>query len=113
MERASRWWCACVAAVGLCVFAPQDATAGSRKVAAGQVIGISEDLVLSGDDVLEVNGTPEKPCRLDGNGQQIRTAPDWRGHIKVSYCQFRGLGTAKLPALTPIDHLGDLRGNPR
>src|SRR5262245_14644009 len=88
-----------LAVAGLCCLLPQDAAAASRTLAAGQVLGISEDLVLSGDDVLEVNGTAEKPCRIDGNTQQIRTAADWRGHIKVSYCQFRGLGTAKTPAL--------------
>src|SRR5262245_59220369 len=73
--------------------------AASRILKAGQVLGISEDLVLTGDDVLEAHGTKDKPCRIDANAQQIRTAPDWRGHIKVAYCEFRSLGTAKKPAL--------------
>jgi hypothetical protein len=76
-----------------------EAAAGSRTLKAGEIVGISEDLVLSGDDVLEVAGTAEKHCRLDGNCQQVRTTADWRGHIKVSYCEFRGLGSAKTPAL--------------
>jgi hypothetical protein len=68
------------------------------------VLAVSEDLVLSGDDVLEVNGTAEKPCRIDANCQQIRTAADWRGRIKVSHCEFRSLGTAKKPALDIAAH---------
>lgn len=73
--------------------------AASRILKAGQVIGMSEDLVLSGDDVLEVHGAKDKPCRIDANTQQIRSAPDWRGHVKVAYCEFRSLGSAKKSAL--------------
>src|SRR5205085_2538469 len=87
----------CVAVAALCLSG--EASAASRTLAPGQVLGISEDLVLAGDDVLEVNGTAEKPCRIDGNCQQIRSAPDWRGRVAVTHCQFRGLGTAKLPAI--------------
>src|SRR2546421_12393727 len=83
----------------LCFALSQSASAASRTVAAGQVLGVSEDLVLSGDDVLDVRGTAERPCRIDANAQQIRTAPDWTGYVRVSYCEFRGLGTAKKPAL--------------
>src|SRR5438105_14047868 len=83
----------------LCFALSQSASAASRTLAAGQVLGVSEDLVLSGDDVLEVNGTAEKPCRIDANAQQIRSAPDWCGHIKVKHCEFRSLGTAKFPAI--------------
>ena len=85
---------------GCCLcFLPDPATAGSRTLKAGEVLGVGEDLVLSGDDVLEVQGTADKPCRLDGNGQQIRTRGDWRGRVRIAYCEFRGLGNAKLPAL--------------
>lgn len=73
--------------------------AASRTIRAGQVVGVSEDIVLSGDDVLEVQGTAERPCRLDGNCQQIRTAGDWTGSIRISHCEFRGLGTATKPAI--------------
>jgi hypothetical protein len=78
---------------------PAPASAASRTLQPGQVLGISEDLVLSGDDVLDVRGTAEKPCRIDANCQQIRTAPDWTGRVRVSHCEFRGLGSAKKPAL--------------
>jgi hypothetical protein len=75
------------------------APAASRTLKPGQVLGVSEHLVLSGDDVLEVNGTKEQPCRIDANCQQIKTTSDWRGWIKVKHCEFRGLGSAKLAAL--------------
>ena len=74
-------------------------TAASRILKAGQVLGVSEDLILAGDDVLEVHGTADKPCRIDANAQQIRSTADWRGHVKVAYCEFRSLGSAKKPAL--------------
>jgi hypothetical protein len=82
-----------------CLLPAGDAAAGSRTLKPGEIVGISEDLVLTGDDVLEVGGTAEKHCRLDGNCQQIKTTADWRGHIKISYCECRGLGSAKTPAL--------------
>jgi hypothetical protein len=85
------------ALVLLLAAAPADAA--SRTLQAGQVLGVSEDIVLSGDDELVVNGTAEKHCRLDGNGQQIRSRPDWTGQIRIRYCEFRGLGTAAMPAL--------------
>ena len=75
------------------------ATAASRTLKAGQVLGVSEDLVLTGDDVLDIQGTADKPCRLDGNGQQIRARGDWKGSVRIVYCEFRSLGSAKLPAL--------------
>jgi hypothetical protein len=75
------------------------ARAASRTLRAGQVLGVSEDIVLTGDDTLDVQGTAEKPCRLDGNGQTIRTRGAWTGHVRVAHCEFRGLGSARAPAL--------------
>src|SRR5262249_9209641 len=49
-----------IAVVTFCLLLPQSASAASRKLSPGQILEISEDLVLSGDDVLEVNGTAEK-----------------------------------------------------
>jgi hypothetical protein len=82
-----------------CLFLPGKTVAGSRTLKAGQVLGIGEDLILTGEDVLEVAGTPENHCRIDANGQQIKTSGDWRGQIKVRHCEFRGLGSAKIAAL--------------
>src|SRR4051812_37748004 len=78
---------------------PGPAQAASRTLKPGDILGVSADIVLAGDDVLEVNGTKEKPCRLDANCQQIRTAANWRGRIQVRHCEFRGLGSARVPAL--------------
>src|SRR5262249_49237856 len=82
-----------------CLGLPAGGWAASRTLKAGQVLGVSEDIVLSGDDFLDVQGTADKPCRIDGNCQQIRTRGDWRGWVKINYCEFRGLGSAKKPAL--------------
>jgi hypothetical protein len=82
-----------------CWVAAPGAEAASRTLKAGDVMGISENFILSGDDFLDVRGTAEKPCRIDANCQQIKTSADWRGWIKVSHCEFRSLGSAKLPAL--------------
>jgi hypothetical protein len=78
---------------------PEHGLAESRTLKAGQVLGVADDIVLSGADILDVQGTADKPCRLDSNGQQIRTQPDWKGWIKIKHCEFRGLGSAKKPAL--------------
>src|SRR5256885_1123632 len=82
-----------------CVFLPTATQAASRTLKAGQVLGIGEHIVLSGDDVREVQGPRERPCRIDANGQQIKTADNWRGRINVRYCGFRGLGSARVPCL--------------
>jgi len=86
----------------LCCFLlllPASAEAASRTIKAGQIVGISEDIVLSGEDVFEVLGTAERPCRLDANGQQIRTSGDWRGHVKLQHCELRAFGSATRPAI--------------
>jgi hypothetical protein len=95
-----RWLSAVrVGACALALLLPAQGSATSRTLKAGQVLGVGEDIVLTGDDVLEVQGTAAKPCRIDGNGQQIRTSRDWRGRVKVTWCEFRGLGSARKPAL--------------
>ncbi len=73
--------------------------AASRTLRPGEVLGISEDLVLSGDDTLDLRGSPERPCRVDANGQTIRASGDWTGRVVVHHCEFRGLGSATAPAL--------------
>ena len=78
------------------------AVAASKTVGPGQAVGMSEDIVLSGDDVLEVNGTAERPCRLDANNQQIKTKGDWTGRIVIRHCEFRSLGTAKVPCIDVV-----------
>jgi hypothetical protein len=75
------------------------AVAASKTIGPGQAVGVSENIVLSGEDVLEINGTAERPCRLDANNQQIKTTGDWTGRIIIRHCEFRCMGTAKVPCI--------------
>jgi len=86
-----------VIAISALLFGAGPATSASRTLGPGQVLAVSEDFILSGSDMLMVNGTADNPCRIDANAQQIRTAPDWSGRIQVKHCEFRSLGTAKKP----------------
>src|SRR2546429_9199064 len=88
-----------LAIVCLCLLLPVRGEAASRTIKAGQIVGVSEDIVLSGDDVLDVQGTADKPCRLDANGQQIRTQGEWRGRINIQHSELRGFGSAKKRAV--------------
>src|SRR5262249_16912613 len=79
--------------LGLLVLAaPQRVLAAPTVVAAGQTHTLHEDLVLDDDDVLEIRGTPEKPCTLVGNRHRIRTGAKWVGTLKVTHCTIRDLG---------------------
>ena len=75
-------------AAALC--APADA--GVRQVKAGETLTLAEDLVLSGDDVLDVAGTEAAPCTIVGNGHAIRTNGDWTGRLSLVRCTLRDLG---------------------
>jgi hypothetical protein len=76
---------------------PASSPAASRTLKPGERLAISEEFVLSGDDVLEINGTAEKPCRMDGNGQTIKTSGKWTGRIKITHCEIRGMGSSTRP----------------
>ncbi|OAI45211.1 hypothetical protein AYO44_13055 [Planctomycetaceae bacterium SCGC AG-212-F19] len=86
-----------VVVVGIAALAEGEASAGSRTLKPGERWGIAEDFVLSGEDVLEINGTAEKPCRVDGNGNGFKTSGKWTGRIKITHCEIRGLGSATRP----------------
>lgn len=76
---------------------PQAAPAAPLVVEVGQTHTLSEDLTLTGGEVLEVRGTPEKPCTLIGNGHRIRSDAKWTGALKISHCTIKNLGApAKL-----------------
>ena len=75
------------------------AEAGSRTLKPGEVWGVGEDFVLSGDDVLDAQGTAERPCQIAGNGDTIKTAAGWRGRVVLRHCEIRGMGGARKPAL--------------
>jgi hypothetical protein len=61
-------------------------------VEAGQTHTLNEDLILNGDDVLEIRGTMDKPCVLAGNRHRIRTGAKWTGSLRITHCTIRDLG---------------------
>src|SRR5262249_27003128 len=61
-------------------------------IEAGQTHTLNEDIILNGDDVLEVRGTAEKPSVLVGNRHRIRSSARWTGFLKVAHCTMRDLG---------------------
>src|SRR5689334_4366470 len=69
---------------------------GETIIEAGQTLTLTQDLVVP--EVFEVRGTAERPCTIVGNGHQILTQPGWKGRIKISWCDVRGLGTPPLHA---------------
>jgi hypothetical protein len=71
---------------------PGPALAASIIIAAGQTHTLHEDLVLKGNDVLEIQGTAARPCLLVGNRHCIRSGPSWVGALKITYCTIRDLG---------------------
>ena len=72
---------------------------GDTLLEAGQTLTLTEDLVLADGDVLEIRGTPEKRCAIEGNGRRILTKEKWTGRVKITSCDVRGLGTTKAHAL--------------
>jgi hypothetical protein len=71
---------------------------GDTILEAGQTLTLTEDLVLADGDVLEIRGTPEKRCAIEGNGRRILTREKWTGRVKIQSCDIRGLGTTKAHA---------------
>lgn len=80
------------------IAAPLTATADTVVVEGGQAHTLSADLVLDGDDVLEIRGTREQPCILAGNRHRIRSGEKWTGSLKISHCTIRDLGGLPLRA---------------
>jgi hypothetical protein len=78
---------------GLLLLGPA-ASAATHIIEAGQTYTLTEDLVLTGHDVLEVRGTAEKRCTLVGNEQRIRSADKWTGTVKITHCTLQKFGAA-------------------
>jgi hypothetical protein len=91
--------CSRLALLLLVLQLPNPAQAASKTVAAGETLTLTDDLLLSGEDVLRVDGTAQKRCTIAAAGQQIRTSGKWTGRVKISHCDIRGLGTASKAAL--------------
>lgn len=71
---------------------PLATPAQSIVVEAGGMLALSEDIVLSGQDTMEVRGTAEKRCTIRGNRHRIRTSGEWTGKILISHCDLVELG---------------------
>jgi hypothetical protein len=99
-----------LAAALLAALPPAPALA-THTVAAGGTLVLKEDLVLTGKDVLDIKGTPDRRCTLVGNGHRIRSEGAWTGSVRIRHCDVRRLGgpprlsadgsriAAELPAL--------------
>src|SRR5262245_23714239 len=77
----------------LLLFVPS-VPAATHIIEAGQTHTLKEDLVLKGDDALEIRGAADKRCTLIGNQHQIRSADKWTGAIKITHCTIQKLGAA-------------------
>jgi hypothetical protein len=63
-----------------------------HTVEAGQTLSLNEDLVLTGEDSLDIKGTSDRRCTLIGNGHCIRSRGPWSGAVRIRYCDVRQLG---------------------
>jgi hypothetical protein len=70
----------------------QRVSAASVIIEAGQTYTLKEDLVLTGNDVLEIKGTSEQRCTLVGNNHRIRTGDKWTGSVRIGHCTLQKLG---------------------
>jgi len=76
----------------------------SVVVEAGATLDLTEDLVLSGQETMDVRGTAEKRCTIRGNRHRIRTSGDWSGRLRIAHCDLVELGD--VPIFTPQGRLG-------
>src|SRR5262249_32929530 len=63
-----------------------------QTVEAGQTLDLKEDLVLSGDESLDIKGTAERRCTVLGNGHRIRSKGTWSGSVRIRHCDVHQLG---------------------
>lgn len=76
------------------------AVASSQTLAAGAALHLTEDLVLSGLDTLQINGTPEQHCTITAtSGARIVSDSTWAGSARMSHCDFKNVGPATSEAL--------------
>src|SRR5262245_61073936 len=69
------------------------AAKADQTIEAGQTLTLKEDLVLSGEDSLDIKGTPERRCTLLGNGYRIHANGPWTGNVRIRHCDIRQLGS--------------------
>jgi len=71
---------------------PLRTTGKAIQIKAGETLTLTEDLVLSGDDTLDIQGSADKRCTLAGNHHRIRSSGAWSGRLKISHCDLRDVG---------------------
>src|SRR5262245_23567292 len=64
-----------------------------RIVEAGGTLTLEANLVLTGSDTLELRGTTDRPCTLDGAHHKIRTKGKWTGRVRVVHGRIKRLGS--------------------
>ncbi len=101
---ASRWFARVVLLLGQ-LTAASLASAELPRISPGETLTLTEVLVLTGDDVLQLVGTRDQPCTIVGGGHQIRTSDTWRGRLTLAHCRCRQLGTAALKPEFPAIHV--------
>src|SRR5713226_662664 len=74
------------------VHSPSDARAGPVVIEAGKTHTLNDDLLLDGEDALQIHGTPEKPCILVCNRHRIFSGPKWTGSLKITHTTIHDLG---------------------
>src|SRR5262249_29147631 len=80
------------ATCGTLALLAQHVSAASLIIEPGQTHTLKDDLVLTGNDVLEIKGAPEQRCTLIGNNHRIRTGDKWTGFVKIGHCTLQKLG---------------------
>jgi hypothetical protein len=92
-----------VATTLVAVLIPARAPSGAQGRAlvseAGQTHILKDDLVLDGEDTLQIRGTAEQPCILIGNRHRIYSGPKWTGSLAITHTTIRDLGG--VPRRTP------------
>jgi hypothetical protein len=61
---------------------------------------LTADIVLRGNDSLDISPGNSGPCRLVGNGFGIRSEGDWTGELSIRNCQVDALGSATTEAIS-------------
>src|SRR5438105_2692406 len=73
---------------------PSMTFAAAHVLEAGETRTLKEDLVLSGEDTLEIRGSADQRCTVVGNGHAIRSDGKWTGSVKIAHCTLQKLGAA-------------------
>src|SRR5262245_10699742 len=85
---------AIIVSAGGFLLPPSRPVLADHIVEAVQTLALKEDLVLTGAESVDIQGTPERRCTLLGNGFRIRTKGPWTGSVRIRHCDVRGLGAA-------------------